>query len=296
MRKILLLFVFAVFITCACEAAQHKTQGQNPGLKPVELVPVIPETFEEKLNAAQLVVLGQVESVAEEQQAQDEQSHKRLFVEQKYVATIRVLETYKGSVAGEKIAVEFMESGVRERPPLVTFTPGERCVLFLRNADAAGRFTTLSPTSGKEYPAESLKAQIRGKTGATESERGRVAAVLKAGAAAAGAVYVTLMVVNSSRGYVLTYSDLAAMARIAVTGPDGKEVAPTRPPVAGSATQTFLLAPRHFIGALINLSEQYDFPATGTYQVVARVPTPTSAAALAPASLVSNSVAINVGK
>lgn len=290
--------VIIVSVLFGAPAFAQEVGGGGAGQQKIELAPVVPETLDDKLKAAGLVVLGLVESVGERDKKKDDNSGMVRETRRNMVAVVRVKETFKGSVAGETIEVEFVESTMTERPPFVTLSKGEECVLFLRNSEG-GRFALIGPTFGKERPSASLMAQLSEKTGATQEERGKVGLQLQ-GAAEPGApgapVIVKLTISNSSRGEALSFADLAAAAEFAVAGPDGKPVEPRHALIGGGKLPTVLLPPKHFFGAEIDLSKLYDFSAPGIYRVTARLPMPGTGGTNQPATLVSNTVSVSVGK
>jgi hypothetical protein len=305
MRRTIIIYILILFCSSAVFAqnrtindfTRDKTPSNfNPDLKPVQLIPIEPKTIEEKLDASQLAVYGQVMSLVEEN-TQGVEIGNRKSVLSNFVANVKVFETFKGGVAGDTIPVVYSESSVKTLPPLVTFMPGEKCILFLISADN-GRFTPLTPTIGKEYTSDSLLNQLRTLSGAAEKGKGGIVAMLKAGGSAGeGAVYVTLTFINNTAGDVPVYSGVASMSEIIVAGPDGKRISPKQySRLTSGAAQTFLLPPGHFIGARINLAPLFDFNAPGTYTVTARIPTPKSGGASRAGDLVSNTVSIVYGK
>lgn len=296
-KNILFAAMTVAFSMAAAAAFAQEVGGGGAGQQKLELAPVVPESLDDKLKAAGLVVLGRVESIRERDKKKDDNSGGVRETRRNMVAVVRVKETFKGSVAGETIEVEFIESTVTERPPFVTLARGEECVLFLRNSEG-GRFALIGPTFGKERPSASLMAQLSEKTGATPEERGKVGLQLR-GAAEPGApgapVIVKLTISNSSRGEALSFADLAAAAEFAVAGPDGKPVEP-RVARGGGKLPTVLLPPKHFFGAEIDLSKLYDFSAPGIYRVTARLPMPGTGGTNQPATLVSNTVSVSIVK
>ncbi len=287
-----------IAILIACAACVSAVDKQKSGTELSSAFnPQGPTTQEEKLNAAELAVLGEVASIAEEQQPERAGGRKERVTHKKYIAIVRVLETYKGSAAGGTIDVEFMRSDMRERPPLIDFSRGEKCTLFLVHSETAGRFRTLSASVGKEPPGYMAAVPERGKL---KKEQGGVTAVLKAAqgnVTAGGPVNITLMVVNNTQGIAWAYTDIAGLTEFTVTGPDGKKIEPERVlSMLPGDIKPFILMPKHFIGALIDLSEKYKFTSPGVYTVAARVPAPSASASSMPASLVSNTVNITVGQ
>jgi hypothetical protein len=292
MKKTTIIVISGILLSFAVFARLCPAESD---LKPEQIIPLEPVTIEDKLNSSQLAVYGQVVSVVEEQ-SQGVEIGNRKSALKNFVANVKVLETFKGGVTGDTLSVLFTESSMRTQPPLIMFTQGEKCILFLLYAEN-GRFSTLTPSTGKEYASDALLNELRTKTGSAEKGKGGIIALLKGGDSAdADAVFVTLTIINNTNGEVPVFSGVANVADISVTGPDGKKVSPKQYSrlTAGDAAQSFLLASGHFIGARINLSNLFEFKTPGKYIISARVPTPKGGGSPRAADLISNSVTVSI--
>ncbi len=295
MRKIAILcFLIALL---AASAAAAKSNSVISGLEPLDLVPVIPKTDEEIMNSAQLVVYGQIISIYEQPDTKPQKLDRKITKGNRaFTANVKVFDVFKGS-ADDQITIQYTESDKKTKPPKITFVPGEKCILYLVYADG-GRFTTVTPTIGKEYPSDVLLEKLRGER-AKDEAGGKVTAILKASqqSVVGGPVYVTLTIVNNSNTEYPIYSGLGYFADFGATGPDGKSVESrnrykVRP---GAAAQAILLEPGHFVGARIDLTNFFNFASPGTYVISARIQTPAGkGGAASSASLVSNSVSVIV--
>jgi hypothetical protein len=276
----------AVVITVPEGSGQQQTVS--------DIVPVVPRTLEEMVDASQLVVLGRVASVSEAKSDRAPESNTIRETRKNMVATFSVKETFKGAVAGDTIAVEFIQSSVRESPPPVTLSKDEDCVLFLINS-VAGRFAIIGTTYGKEPASPAMLSQLRTKTGTTPEERGKIGLHLDGTSpfAAGGPVTVRLTISNSSLGEAQAYENIAGAAQFSVTGPDGNPPARSGGPAAVKSP-VMSLYPGHSLTAEIDLSKQYDLTAPGNYRVAARLAMPGGGAAAQAPTLVSNSLDINI--
>ncbi|MFA6451607.1 MAG: hypothetical protein WCX65_19205, partial [bacterium] len=176
--------LFTIVILLFSIAAFAKVRNAEEPPKQANVVPAFPTTIEEKLDASQLAIYGQIVSIVE-QLPEKTDPHQRSALN-KFIASVRVLDTFKGAVAGDTVSLEYIESEYRSNPPMLTFVPSEKCILFLRYSDG-GLFTTLSPTIGKESASEQLLSQLRAKSGKTAGKgKSAVVALLKAGEASGG--------------------------------------------------------------------------------------------------------------
>ncbi len=294
--KIQVCFIAALLLISVAFAASAEDRYDIPSHPADAFNPEGPTTQEEKLNAAELVVSGEIASIAEEK-LPESQVHRERTSRKKHIAIVRVIETYKGNAAGGTLDVEFMRSDTRERPPLIDFTRGEKCTLFLVHTETAGRFRTLSPSAGKETYNYMIAGQPRN---APKNEKGVVSAVLMASRNPepfGGPVMLTLMVVNKTQGPIWTYTDIGSLAEFTVISANGDALVPesTLGMIIDEASKPFMLMPNHFIGLLVDLSEKFKFATQGIYEVSARLPVPSASATSMPATLISNKVKITVG-
>ncbi|HOO56864.1 MAG TPA: hypothetical protein PLN69_08565 [bacterium] len=293
------VLVFTLLIGASVCAAQtdETLEYTKENLEELGFVPLEPETLQDKVNAAQLIVLGRVESV---RQASSEPGKiSRRSVRQDMIATVLIEEIFKGSVDSERIEVEFLQSLKQETPEPVKLSPGERCVMMLKSSPGTGRFRFITTYSGKESSSSGFVKELKETEGAMSDEEGSVDIVIELeteSVTSGGEVPVKVTVDNSTGNEIILMTDLESALEFSLTGPDGRKsgTVSSMSYVSQSSLPKLALGSKYFYGTTIDLSDKMDFSVPGYYRLSARLVCPSSSLTREPATYVSESILIEV--
>ena len=207
--------MLALLMLCACAArAQvHEVNPQKP-----------PDTLEDKLAQADVVLLGTVKSVAPAQQDSGGPQPTR----EPFMAVVRVEELFKGAAgSGETATVLFTRAHRTTRPALVDLQQGERAVFYLRTT-RGGALELVSPFYGKETADYRTLQALR----AISEAQGLAAEVgISLSPAPGGGAAVLIRVSNGSSVPVIFAASPAPGLVLRIERPDGR-AAPPRPGAA----------------------------------------------------------------
>lgn len=251
------------FLGCLAGAARAQTE-----IHPTKA----PETLEEKMAMADVVVLGVVERV----EAVDERdSMDRQPTREPSLATVRVEKLYKGTAGAKTLTVLFTRALRETRPPLVELKSGERAVLYLKAPRGGEALEFISPFYGKDNPGAGLLKQLEAMSEA-QGLAADVALTLEAQAPdVSGGARVKVLLSNNGAVPVVFGATPAPGQILLVSGPDGKPL-PPRARDADAARFPLYLPAHGSFGYTVDLTQYFDLSKPGNYQVEAAFDPPAS--------------------
>lgn len=263
------IFAFVIVLAALLSALAPRPAAAAP-IEPLTVEPANPKTFEEKVKAAQVIVLGAVDSVAA---LKIEGKSGGRNTREPYVASIRVEKVYKGNPGEGKIPVFFNRTENETKPPLVRFSPGERAVLFLRTSDtAAGYLETITPFSGKERPDYDLIKKLD-QISAQQGLTGSMAAVLTLDTTSpepGAPVVISFRIDNNGAQPVLFNSTPSPTLDLTISDPSGKTISPAYGARDAKAMSTQLrLIPGAYYGYSADISKIFTLKTPGKYTLYA---------------------------
>lgn len=262
--------VFAFLLTTLVCAA---TRGETLQITPVEGSPVEPATLQEKLDMAQLVILGRVISLAP---VQPEEGAMGQMTRVTYEAVVKIETLYKGAPGDGNIKVRFVKSDRPTRPQLLELRRDEFAAMFLK--PGAGPFYEfITPFTGKESPSHDMVNKLEALAANTDMKAALLATMQleTAGAAAGAPVYVAARIDNTGGAPLLLPNTPAPSTTLVVSGPGGG----TMQPVSldpNAARFPLYLPPDAVYGFHADLAQYFDLSKPGAYTVTLRYAPPPS--------------------